>query len=84
MTSAKDFGRDKFLVETFVTERHVVTVFADSEADAISAVKKAYRRTDIGTMAVRLFDNGVYTVHHDEDYDFKLSFGDVIKDEDGD
>ena len=80
---AKDYGVKKYLVETFVTERHVVTVYADTEDVAVGKVRKAYRRTEKGVMAVSL-DNGVYRVHADEDYDYKLSFGETQEEEEDD
>jgi hypothetical protein len=75
------YGAKKFLVETFITERHVVTVYADDEDAAISKVRKAYFRVDgdtedSGRMGINLYD-GVHKMSFDEDYGFKLSFGET-------
>lgn len=77
----KSFGKNKYFVELFFTERLVVTVYADSPEEAASRAKAAPYRNDRGNMAIP-HTRGIAHVHFDEDFDVQVNSGEVQQDDD--
>ena len=65
--SPQTFGKNKYLVELFISQRHVVTVFADTPE---LAEKRACNSVMVENGTLRGFglSGGVSGVHFDEDY----------------
>jgi hypothetical protein len=77
----RDYGKKKYLVEVLLTERFVVTVYADDEDEAAKRACDAPYRGSQGTMGFRCKD-GVSHVHFDEDYDYLVTRREVEVDDD--
>lgn len=75
------YGPRKFLVELFLTERLVITVYANDEEQAKRRALVAPYRSEQGLMGVHC-KNGVSHAHFDEDYGYKVTAGDVEEDDD--
>jgi uncharacterized cupin superfamily protein len=78
---AEDHGRNKYFVELFLTERFVLTVYADDAQKARNVAQSAAHRMKTGMMAFSA-NAGVKHVHFDEDYDFQVMTGEVQLDDD--
>lgn len=78
--SPKAFGKNKYLVELFLTERIVVTVYADTEESAACRAQAAPYRNEAGVMAIPCAE-GVSHAHFDEDFDFSVKLGEVQQDD---
>jgi len=72
-----EYGKKKYAVELFLTERYVVTVYADSPEQAIESAQASPYRTETGLQGF-LCAGGVSHTHFDEDFDFKIMKGAVI------
>ncbi len=70
------FGRKKFHAEIFITERHVVTVYADSEWVAHVASSKCVSKLRNGGVKFN-YRKGVSSVHYDADYGYNVRVGEI-------
>ena len=76
----REFGDTCYLVELFLTERFVVTVYADSEEQAVERAKASPYRGQQGLMGFHCKD-GVSHTHFDEDFNFLVTQGEVVLDD---
>lgn len=76
----REYGNTRYLVELFLTERFVVTVYADSEEEAVKRAKASPYRAQNSLIGFHCIE-GVSHTHFDEDYDFQLTGGEVVLDD---
>lgn len=74
----KEFGDKKYLVELFIMQRHVITVFADDTNQAAERARQCAIAPSVSGGSKFLLSNGVKTIHYDEDF-FEVRHGEVQK-----
>jgi hypothetical protein len=74
-----EYGKTRFLVELFITERFVVTTYADDANTAVERAKASPYRSENG-LGFHCKD-GVSHPHFDEDYNFQVTRGEVVIDD---
>lgn len=75
-----EYGKTRYLVELFLTERFVVTVYADNEDEAAERAKAAPYRAESDLIGFRCRE-GVSHTHFDSDFNLQVTTGEVVIDD---
>lgn len=75
-----EYGKTCYLVELFLTERFVVTVYADNEKEAVARAKESPYRAENGLVGFHCKE-GVSHTHFDSDFNLQVARGEVVVDD---